>query len=179
LGKPLPHYDIVIISAKTKQNVAQIHSSAPNMENYEQAHLARLQDAQTLLEHQRSLAAAHLGGIAVECRLKALALAYHEIEAWNCASKRRKDARSGQKISNPGHGLLSAIRLMEGLYKKALADRLFIGHLNQIMFPTGASDMDYITLRYSADELADETRKSWQQSLDYVIGWLKKNEALL
>ncbi len=149
------------------------------MENYQQAHLARLQDAQTLLAHQRNLAAAHLGGIAVECRLKALAVAYHEIETWDGASKRPKDARFRQAIPNPGHGLLTAIRLMEALYKKALADHLFIDHLNQIMVPTGASNTNYIDLRYSAEELAEETSKRWQQSFEYVIGWLKKNEALV
>lgn len=148
------------------------------MENYQQAYLARLQDTLALLAQQRDLAAAHLGGIAVECRLKALAVAYHGIAAWDDASKRRKDARTGQAIPNPGHGLPAAIRLMEALYKKARADHLFLNHLERVMTPTGPSNLNYIDLRYSAEELADETSKLWQQSLQYVIGWLEKNEVL-
>jgi hypothetical protein len=151
------------------------------MENYAGAHESRLSDVDALLAspNQRATAAAHLGGVAVECRLKALVVRYHKIAAWDEPSGRTKDPQYKQPISRPGHGLISAIKIMSDLYKKALADRLFLGHLDRVMHPTGATMVDFIELRYSADDLDRATMADWRRSLDYVLGWLKKNEVVL
>ncbi len=151
------------------------------MENYEKAHECRLLDIEALLAGQipRGTAAAHLGGSAVECRLKALVLTYHKISSWNDHSLRRKDSRFGQPIPRTGHGLIGAVRLMQELYDKAKADHLFLKHLNNVTYPAGRNDTDFIALRYSAQDLGGMSLYEWNKSLNYVLGWLKKNEALL
>lgn len=151
------------------------------MENYEKAHECRLLDIDALLagQNQRGTAAAHLGGTAVECRLKALVLTYHKISNWNDQSKRPKDSRLGKPIPRTGHGLIGAVRLMQELYDKAKADHLFLNHLNNVTYPAGQTDTDFIALRYSAQNLEGVSLLQWRKSLEYVLGWLKKNEALL
>ena len=128
---------------------------------------------------KRTTAAAHLGGVAVECRLKALVLAYHKISAWDAPSSRTKDARFGQAIPRTGHGLVGAVRLMQDVYKAAKSDYLFLKHLNNVNHPTGPTEIDFIALRYSAQAISDAALQDWQRSLEYVLGWLKKNEALI
>jgi hypothetical protein len=151
------------------------------MENYEAAHKCRLLDIDALLAgpNQRITTAAHIGGVVVECRLKALVLTYHKITAWDEVSKRRKDARFGHPIPRTGHGLIAGVRLMQDLFLKAKADPQFLMHLNRVTHPTGATAIDFIALRYSAHDMDRETLLVWRKSLDYVLGWLKKNENLL
>lgn len=151
------------------------------MENYFGAFTSRIADVDALLAAtpRRTTAAAHLGGVAVECRLKALLLAYHELSEWEQPSRRPRAPKLGQPISRPGHGLLAALRDMSAIYLKAKADRLFLSHLERVMHPTGATYADFIDLRYSADELDGTSMTDWRTSLDYVLRWLKKNEELL
>jgi hypothetical protein len=151
------------------------------MEDYEVAHKNRLSDIEVLLNgpNKRGTAAIHLGGVAIECRLKALIILYHKIEKWDDHSRRQKDARFGQPIARTGHSLISAVRVMPDVYAKAKADPLFLEHLNNINFPTGASLIDFIALRYASVDIGDPVLSSWRESLKYVLGWLKKNEALL
>ncbi len=151
------------------------------MENYSGAFHSRFADVGVLLAStpRRTTAAAHLGGVAVECRLKALLLAYHELTEWEQPSRRPRDPKLGQSICRPGHGLVTALRDMSAIYRKAKADRTFLTHLERIMHPTGATHADFIALRYSADELEGTSMADWHSSLNYVLGWLKKNEELL
>lgn len=151
------------------------------MENYDEACKCRLSDIAALLAgpDKRTTAAAHLGGVAVECRLKALVLAYHRISAWDALSSRKKDARFGQAIPRTGHGLMGAVKLMQDVYKAAKSDHLFLMHLNNVNHPTGSTEIDFIALRYSAQAINNAALQDWQRSFKYVLGWLKKNEALL
>ncbi|AXW54201.1 hypothetical protein CJO92_04825 [Ralstonia solanacearum] len=148
------------------------------MEDYELASASRRTDVDMLLsaENPRTTAAAHLGGVAVECKLKALVAKYHDIAAWDERSRRKKDPRLGQAIPRPGHGLLAAIRLMDAVYRKAKADAMFLKHLGRVMNPAGATSLDFIELRYVASELDGNALSDWQQSFRYVVGWLVKNE---
>lgn len=148
------------------------------MEDYAGACESRLSDVTTLLERDppRSVAAAHLGGIAIECRIKALILDYHNISHWDDPSRRPKDPMRKQPVARPGHSLIAALRQMNDLYRKALADRFFIEHLDRLTHPAGATGLDFIDLRYRADELGEETLRDWRRSLAYVHGWLEKNE---
>lgn len=148
------------------------------MENYAGACSARYLDVETLLGSlpPRTVAAVHIGGIAVECRLKALILNYHGITEWNQHGRRARDAYAGRPVQGPGHHLVSALKLMTRLFDKAKADPLFMKHLDQVMHPVGSRDIDFIALRYSANELNGDSLATWRKSLDYVTGWLKKNE---
>lgn len=148
------------------------------MEDYAGAFLARHLDVQALLAHQvpRNTAALHLAGVTIECRLKELVVAYHTLAAWDNPSARRNDPRHGTPIPRPGHSLRAALRLLDGLYRKALADPRFLTHLDRVNHPTGASVVDFIALRYSSGDINAASMMEWQKSFDYVLGWLKKNE---
>ena len=147
------------------------------MEDYLGAHTARIADVEALLSatSPRSTAAAHLGGVAVECRLKDLVATYHDIAAWGDASRRQKDPYLNCPIPRPGHGLAASLRLMKALYARALADHLFLRHLGRINHPVGATAFDFIDLRYSAGQLDPTAIAEWKRSFNYVIGWLDKN----
>lgn len=151
------------------------------MEDYQGACDARLQDVEVLLAVQsaRCVAAAHIGGAAVECRLKALVARYHRILCWDELGRRPKDPRVNQPISNPGHSLLSAIRLMPDLYQRAKLDKQFLEHLGRVMHPAGATTMDFIALRYRGTQLPQATHDDWRASFRYVVSWLKTNEAIV
>jgi hypothetical protein len=151
------------------------------MENYEIAYQNRLSDIEVLLSSskKRGTAAIHLGGVAVECRLKALIILYHRISKWDDLSRRPKDAKLGQPIARTGHSLIGAVKVMPDMYAKAKADPLFLKHLNNINFPTGATAIDFIALRYASTDIVEPTISTWQESFKYVLGWLQKNEALL
>lgn len=147
------------------------------MEDYGSAFSSRRADVEALLGCQppRSTAAAHIGGVAIECKLKSLVVNYHGIKYWGDNSTRAKDSRRGQPIERPGHGLLSSLRLMNQMFSKASLDPNFMRHLSRIMHPRGATENDFIELRYSGDEIAANTLAEWRVSLQYVIGWLEKN----
>lgn len=151
------------------------------MEHYQAACDARLEDVNALLAVAvpRCVAASHLGGAAVECRLKALVARYHHIENWNDMGARPKDSRHNSPIQNPGHSLLSAMRSMPDLYQRARLDKQFLLHLSRIMYPSGATTTDFIALRYRGLQLPQQTFLDWRVSFQYVIGWLHKNEAIV
>lgn len=147
------------------------------MENYIGASEERYIDVNALLDcnSTRTTAAAHLGGIAVECHIKAMVLSYHGIHSWGEQGKRPRDTHQGKPIERPGHGLISTVKLMPRLYEKAKSDPQFLKHLNALMHPAGSSDIDFIALRYAAKNLDRSTCAMWRQSLNYVQGWLNKN----
>ncbi|NHZ99989.1 hypothetical protein [Massilia sp. CCM 8734] len=151
------------------------------MENYDAAFKCRIDDISALLgaTPPRGVAAVHLGGVAIECRIKALIISYHQITAWGGLSQRPSDPRTGQPILRTSHALAPALKIVDNLYKKALADKLFLKHLGNLTYPTGASAIDFIALRYTSNALSAKTLNEWQTSFKYVVGWLQKNEGLL
>lgn len=146
------------------------------MEDYSGAYQARRKDTNLLLNSydDHNIAAFHFGGIAIECKLKALLLTYHKINNWGEPSCRARDSMYNQNIENPGHSLLSAIRRMPAVYKKAKTDPAFIKHLSHIICPLGANSIDYINIRYLPEKTPP--KENWQQSFNYVCGWLAKNQ---
>jgi hypothetical protein len=151
------------------------------MEDYEEAYRQRLLDINALLaaDPKRTTAAAHVGGVAIECRLKALIISYHEILEWGEKSRRPKDPRTSQPIQRTSHALFAAVKQMDVLYKKAMTDQHFIRHLNAVNYPVGASETDFIALRYSSRNLNEANMEGWKRSFSYVQNWLEKNEKLL
>lgn len=146
------------------------------MESYSDAYKARYKDTMMLigLNDQHNIATFHIGGIAIECRLKDILLNYHKIQHWNELSRRAKDPLHKQEIKNPSHSLKSAMTQMRALYKKALTDPFFFIHLERIMHPLGSTEDDYIKIRYFAE--TSQSQNEWHESFKYICGWLAKNE---
>lgn len=145
-------------------------------DDYTGAYLARKKDVSVIPKHH-AIAIFHLGGIAVECRLKSLLLLYHQISDWNQKSCRARDSMYNQPIANPSHGLSTAFKRMPDFYKLAKLDKQFLRHLQNIIYPLGSTDIDYISLRYIPQ--TTQSQEDWQKSFDYVCGWLEKNERIL
>lgn len=144
------------------------------MEDFAGAYLARKNDLSALPKKQHhAIAVFHLGGIAVECRLKSLLLVYHRINRFDENSNRPKDSMYSQPVMNPSHGLLTALKRMPDFHKKAKSDVLLLKHLHTILYPLGSTDVDYIGLRYIPQ--TSQSQEDWQKSFDYVCGWLEKN----
>lgn len=147
-------------------------------EDFAKAYLARRRDFEALPVNQdHAIAIFHLGGVAIECRLKSLLLLYHEISQFNEKSNRKKDPKYKQDILNPSHGLLAALKGMHDFYKKAVSDKHLLTHLQVILYPLGSMDIDYISLRYIPQTA--QSQKDWKKSFDYVCGWLEKNERII
>lgn len=145
------------------------------MEDFAGAYLARKNDIFALPKNQNhTIAIFHLGGIAVECRLKSLLLEYHRIKKFDENSNRRKDSMYNQPVANPSHGLLTALRRMSDFNNKAKSDSQLLKHLQTILYPLGSTEVDYISLRYIPQ--TTQSQEDWQKSFDYVCGWLEKNE---
>lgn len=146
------------------------------MEDFTGAYLERKKDV-AALPVNRAIAIFHLGGIAIECRLKSLLLGYHRIGDWKQQSCRIKDSMFNQSIKNPSHDLVKAIELMPDLFMTAKLDARFWLELANIIRPLGSTAPDYISLRYIPQTA--QPIESWQQSFDYVCGWLDKNEKVI
>ena len=146
------------------------------MDDYTGAYIARKNDVSVLPKHH-AIAIFHLGGIAIECRLKSLLLLYHQINDWDEKSCRTKDLMCNQPIANPSHGLLTALRRMPDFAKRAKLDKQFLTHLQNILYPLGSTNVDYIKLRYIPE--TTQSQEDWQQSFDYICGWLEKNEGTI
>lgn len=145
------------------------------MEDFTGAYIERKRDTFALLALQpnHSIAIFHLGGIAIECRLKAFMILYHKLHEWKHKSRRQDDILFDKPIKNPNHRLMDAIKDMPTLYDKAITDDNFLQHLNKIIYPLGASEPNYISLRYSSK--TEQPLDDWQQSFHYVCGWLDQN----
>jgi len=146
------------------------------MEDFTGAYIHRKKDALALLtlNANHGIAIFHLGGVAIECRLKALLIMYHQIQGWKQNSRRTGDSLYGLPIKNPSHKLMEALKNMPTLYDKAMSDSVFLNHFSKIIHPLGSSSPDYITLRYSPKtELSTD---NWQQSFNHVLGWLDQNQ---
>lgn len=145
------------------------------MEDFAGAYLARKKDIFALPKDQKhTIAIFHLGGIAVECRLKSLLLEYHRINKFDENSNRPKDSMYKNTVMNPSHSLKTALRHMSDFYKKAKSDIQLLKHLQTIIYPLGSTEVDYISLRYIPQ--TTQSQEDWRKSFDYVCGWLEKNE---
>ncbi|MFZ9738100.1 MAG: hypothetical protein ACO3EZ_08845 [Prochlorotrichaceae cyanobacterium] len=147
------------------------------MEDFTGAYIERRQDTEILYEKQR-IVALHLGGVAIECRLKSLLSAYHQISDWDEKSQRQKCSMFNQHINNPGHSLMTAMRHMPDLWRRAKSNAEFLKHLNHIIYPLGATSIDYINLRYVSQIISKEQSEKWKKSFDYVCAWLEKNKGV-
>ena len=145
------------------------------MEDFTGAYRERKRDTFALLalQNNHSIAAFHLGGIAIECYLKSLLISYHQLSAWKHKSLKQNDPLFDKPIKNPSHSLMEAIKNMSDLYNIAMTDSVFLSHLSRIIKPLGGDFPDYINLRYSSK--TNYPTEEWLESFNHVLGWLEQN----
>jgi hypothetical protein len=75
------------------------------MEDFEAAYKARAVDTETLHQQKRRTAAMHLGGVSIECLLKAMIVNFYELTEWKTDNN-----NPGHTIHNPEHHLIKEIK---------------------------------------------------------------------
>jgi len=138
------------------------------IEDYASAFLERAQDQAVLAKADRRIAAMHMGGIVIECRLKSLIFRSFPPakQAW-----KTDDYDPGHSIANPGHHLLTALKRCPRLYDKAKKSGDVLSWLATVQTPCG----DFINLRYACHEVSDEDYSRWLTAYRNLKGWIQKN----
>ncbi|MBD2161634.1 hypothetical protein H6F46_13120 [Limnothrix sp. FACHB-1083] len=137
-------------------------------EDYASAFLERAQDQAVLAKADRRIAAMHMGGIVIECRLKSLIFRGFPsaMHVW-----KTDDHDPGHNITNPGHHLLNTLKCCPKLYTKAKKSRDVLRWLATVQDPCG----DFISLRYACHEVSDEDYSRWLTAYRNLKGWIQKN----
>jgi hypothetical protein len=155
------------------------------MEDFRHAYQERLQDKTLLESADRRTAAMHLGGVTIECLLKAMRVEIDHISDWHipgekcptCKAAVRPGHLQHHGIENPGHHLFIAIqrwpRLMQRITKMDRAQRdSFIRWIRLLETPT----CHYIDLRYTCDSPSDAEFQQWQEAFKRTHAWLQAQD---
>lgn len=137
------------------------------IEDYASAFVERAQDQAVLAKADRRIAAMHMGGIVIECRLKSLIFRGFPptMHVW-----KTDDHDPGHNITNPGHNLQNALKRCPKLYAKAQKNNI-LPWLATIQNPCG----DFIQLRYSSYKVSDKDYSQWVKAYRILIDWIEKN----
>jgi hypothetical protein len=134
------------------------------MEDYLSSFVQRSLDTKQLYKNGRKIAAMHMGGIAIECLLKALLVKYHGISRWDERSK-----LTGRKVYNPKHRLDMSVRNIQKLNARLHANLSLIKMMKEVQQPCGT---DFIALRYSGKVPDQESFDRWYQSYISLLQWI-------
>ncbi len=141
------------------------------MEDFQAAFNERHRDVIALHEKKRLIASMHMGGIAVECLLKAKL--YEELHPNTKGYKewydKEKKIPVGHTICNPGHSLVSALRSNNRLYQRVSPNHLYVLlWLHKIENP----ECHFIDMRYIGKEPDESKYTSWYDAYRKLVGWL-------
>jgi hypothetical protein len=140
------------------------------MEDFQAAFFQRHQDVEVLHDKQRLIASMHMGGIAVECLLKAMLCATLPRNAsgereWNTGSN-----NPGHTVYNPGHSYIRALRSHNRLYNRVMSGNQ---HILQWLERIENPECHFIDMRYIGKEPDDVRYRSWYDAYRRLIGWLQ------
>lgn len=146
------------------------------MEDYRRAYLERALDKNELDGRGRQVASAHLGGIAIECFLKAIVVQAHGISAWHDPEHNKPQTHG---VRNPGHALMRAVYGVPKLASQYHA-LISLGHtdvqsaLTKVQQPAPCG---YISLRYEA--VCNFDYADWKRAFDTLHKWISDAEKLV
>jgi hypothetical protein len=145
------------------------------MEDFRAAFYQRDKDVEVLHEKQRRVAAMHMGGVAVECLLKAMICAVLPDNDQGEKEWYDKEERNnpGHTISNPGHRYMKALSLHNHLYTYIVKRRR---HVLQWLAKVEYPEHHFIDIRYVSKEADDKKYKSWYDAYHKLVEWLLKQE---
>jgi hypothetical protein len=146
-------------------------------EDYASAHLERAIDQSILDKGDRRIAAMHIGGIAIECRLKALILGHFPVNQryWKPHPKSEDQPSQHCNISNPGHNLEQALNKLEELGVITSPGRQIRDALTAIQNPLPKHpNIGFINLRYYGSFLEASDYELWQANYQTLTTWLNR-----
>ncbi|RFP62955.1 MAG: hypothetical protein BJG00_001970 [Limnothrix sp. CACIAM 69d] len=145
------------------------------IEDYESAHLERAIDQSILDKGDRRIASMHMGGIAIECRLKALILGHfpEKQRDWKPNPKSKHQHSHHCNIFNPGHDLHQALNELDklGVVKAPDENNENIQDaLATIQNPLPG--YSFINLRYYGGSLEALDYEGWETQYQIFKTWL-------
>ena len=115
----------------------------------------------------------HFGGFTIECLLKSMILdSLHK----NSRREWKTDSNDpGHTITNPGHSFQSALRNHNRLRSRIEKFPVVKKWRDTVEHP----NHHFIDMRYSDDNLQDESYKEWWQAYQSLRNWLLKQRTQL
>jgi hypothetical protein len=157
-------------------------------ENFRKAYLERLDDKKCLEGASRRLATMHVGGVVIECMVKAMRVESDRIAEWHIPSETcshcRTEIKAGKPqphgVKNPGHNLMLAIqhwpRLWNRLTSMNRSQRdTFIHCISLLENPS----VHFIDLRYEYDIPNDDEFGQWCEAFKRFHAWLCQQDQRL
>jgi hypothetical protein len=142
------------------------------MEDYKGAFHDRLADTKVLMEAtpSRKNAALHMGGVTIECQLKALIVSVHRIANWQTSTNGETHG-----ITNPGHELSAAIKRIAKLHTRVTSSPEVVKWLSDVQ----SLGMSYIDRRYCSVDLSPPEYQRWRTAYSSLLRWLQKQSTQL
>lgn len=139
------------------------------MEDFQAAFFARHQGVVALHDKKRFIAAMHMGGVAVECLLKAMLCAKLPSNASGEREWKTDSNDPGHTIGNPGHSHLRALRYHQSLYRRVMQGNQ---HVLQWLDKVQNPQCHFIDMRYVGQEPDEGKYHTWYDAYHKLIGWL-------
>jgi hypothetical protein len=136
------------------------------MEDFQSAFGERNQDTTVLHDSDRKIAAMHLGGVTVECLLKALILSTvpKSQRMW-----KNDDCDPGHTFTNPGHSFEDALKRNNALRHRVSQNSTVKNWIKIVQSPNGEH---FIDMRYSSNVPHDKDYKEWWFAYSSLLKWL-------
>lgn len=136
------------------------------MEDFQAAYLERVKDVVILDAAGRHRAAMHLGGIAIECLLKAIICTSFPkgINEWKA-----DDSTPGPGVINPGHSYQKALNSARKYNRRLQLMVQRTPSVIQLLQDVETPDLHFISMRYSGFEPDPEVYKRWYTSYKKLL----------
>ena len=139
------------------------------MEDFQAAFFERHRDVQALHDKQGLIASMHMGGVAIECLLKAMLCATLPSNAAGEKEWKTESNNPGHTIYNPGHSYRLALRSHNRLYNRVMRDHLYV---LQWLWKVENPECHFIDMRYVGNEPDEKKYKSWYDAYCKLVRWL-------
>lgn len=138
------------------------------MEDFQAAFFQRHQDVEALHEKKRFIASMHMGGVAIECLLKAMLYVSLPKNARGEKEWKTEGNNPGHSIYNPGHSYQRALRSHKNLYPRVRQHQYVLQWLDKVENP----ECHFIDMRYIGKEPDIIKYASWYDAYCKLVRWL-------
>lgn len=141
------------------------------MEDFQAAFFQRHQDVVALHEKQRLIASMHMGGVAIECLLKAklCEILPPNSQGYKEWYDKEKKPVVRHTIRNPGHSFEKALGSHNRLYQRVYREQ---PHILLWLHKVEKPECHFIDMRYVGKEPDEPKYASWYDAYRKLVGWL-------